>query len=88
MNQIEIQEEKRFAKAKHIADLGHIHRFKGKSNRWLVKSESDKHRYYMVTVNTTAEGDFEYCSCPDSEYRGNVCKHILSICIRYTRVIA
>lgn len=86
MNQIQIQQEQensRYARALRIAKVGHIHQFQEDRNRWLVQSESDKTRYYMVTVDK----DFECCTCPDSQIRGNVCKHLMAICIRYTKVV-
>jgi hypothetical protein len=79
----EVKENTRYAKAQRIAKMGHIHQFQEERNRWLVQSESDKKRYYMVTVDK----DFECCTCPDSQIRGNICKHLLAVCVRYSRVV-
>lgn len=56
------------------AEVGHVHQFQDDRNRWLVQSESDKNRYLVVTIDK----DFECCTCPDSQIRGNICKHITS----------
>jgi SWIM zinc finger len=80
---IQEQEERRYLKAELIAKVGHIHQFQGELKRWLVQSMSHKKTYYMVTVDR----DFECCTCADSQFRGNTCKHILSVAIRYARVV-
>lgn len=56
------------------AEVGHVNQFQDDRNRWLVQSESDKNRYLVVTIDK----DFECCTCPDSQIRGNICKHITS----------
>lgn len=76
------RENTRYAKARRIASVGHIHQYQDDRNRWLVQSETNKTSYYVVTIDK----DFECCTCPDSQIRGNICKHILSVCIRYTKV--
>ena len=35
----------------HIAEHGNINQLAEESNRWLVQSESDKERYYVVTLD-------------------------------------
>jgi hypothetical protein len=80
---IDMNQITRFEKAQHIAEIGHIHQFQDDRSRFLVQSESDKERCYMVTVDK----DFECCTCPDSQIRGDICKHLLAVCIRYTKVM-
>lgn len=54
------------------------HRIKQKGRRWLVPSQADSHKTYSVCVDP----EHEFCTCPDHEETGVVCKHIYAV--RYT----
>jgi SWIM zinc finger len=54
-----------------------------KAQLWKVESERITGHYY----NVIEEADGMICDCPDFEQRGEICKHILSVAIRYTKVV-
>lgn len=41
---------------------------------WTAESDKGIHEY-LIAMNA----DFQYCTCPDHQYRGRVCKHMLRI---------
>jgi len=48
---------------------------KGKSNLWLVPSQTTKEQKYTVAVN----GDKPECTCRDHEFTNDKCKHIFAV---------
>jgi DDE family transposase/SWIM zinc finger len=55
-------------------------------NTWLVPSQSQKGKGYIVTWPEQEEGEKHYrCTCPDYDYRRKDCKHILAVCLVLTK---
>jgi hypothetical protein len=46
------------------------------TNIWDVRSQSEGERFYRV--ERTRTGIFS-CTCPDFQFRGNMCKHIAKV---------
>lgn len=46
------------------------------NREWLVRSESVLNTFYTVTRDSA--GGYS-CTCPDFQFRGDVCKHITKV---------
>lgn len=70
--QIQVErKQSRYSKGVIIAASRQIIRI-NEEEAWLVESESVDGKFYRVTT----EGK---CECADSQYRGQICKHIYSV---------
>ena len=65
-------------KAQAIADIEGAIKFVTSQNTYVVKSQSRKGAYYVTNTELGWR-----CTCPDHEYRGVRCKHILAVEIRF-----
>jgi putative transposase len=65
-------------KAQEIASVEGAIKFVTSQNTYVVKSQSKKGAYYVTNTELGWR-----CTCPDHEYRGVQCKHILAVEIRF-----
>jgi hypothetical protein len=67
----QVNNQSRYDKGVVIAASRRIFKIKGEE-AWLVESETTDDKFYKVTEDGV-------CECPDSQYRGQVCKHTSAI---------
>lgn len=79
MTQVIKYKETRFERGVRLAQTGHNIRKIPKvlgSQLWKVESERVKDKWYDVVL--FQDGNV-FCSCEDSMYSGEVCKHVFSV---------